>query len=372
MPTTILTAEGAWSEDPDSQFTRSFRTHASYVRSFRRLALGDAPGSPLPDRLQGLAARLDEKLPGPKGRRPDVDEAVLFGCLHRAWGTELLLCTMSALVQDSDLVRLANSWGSVQAYYAMYGAAQALLVVEGKDRPTDHDKTQRQFVDLWVSRRIDLGPWTLAVGSPTRREADEDGVMGGPGRRLDFGIHAWASASTEDCWDLAGKALRTTRKVKVEAAEKRAAADIRKQRRKEWAEQQAERLRLGRRPRKEPKWTSPRLQPEQKIAAEKSVRPFTLMDYLYRLRVKANYEDVAMYSEGPTADGEARLFLRDLIELTSSTMLVHEHRIADLVGHRRFLRELDAWLSSHPALGEYGAHVRRQLLLSRKTPRACW
>jgi hypothetical protein len=95
----------------------------------------------------------------------DVDRKEVLACLNRAWGTELILATTTELASSSDDVGLANSWGSVQAYYAIYGAVQAVLVAEGHRRPDNHQATQKAFVDLWVTRRIDLAPWTFAVAA---------------------------------------------------------------------------------------------------------------------------------------------------------------------------------------------------------------
>jgi hypothetical protein len=142
---------------------------------------------------------------------PDVDRKAVEACLNRAWGTELILATTMELASTSDVVGLANSWGSVQAYYAIYGAAQGVLVAEGHRRPDNHQTTQRAFVDLWVTRRIDLAPWSFAAAAPGTRLADTDGFLGGPGRKLDLSLHPWSSWSGESCWDVAARALRGTR-----------------------------------------------------------------------------------------------------------------------------------------------------------------
>ncbi len=66
-----------------------------------------------------------------------------MACLRRAWATARLLEHTHVLAEDSEIIRLANSWGAVQTYYVLYGAAQALVVAEGGTRPQSHEPTKR-------------------------------------------------------------------------------------------------------------------------------------------------------------------------------------------------------------------------------------
>lgn len=167
---------------PDTEHQRSFRTHAAYLRSFRELAVGPSYRS-LATGLAELALRARPQSDcGTAGKDVDVED--VLSCLRRAWSTEFILDTTAALADGSEVIRMANSWGAVQAYYVMYGATQALLVAEGNVRPEAHEPTRKAFINLWVMRRLDLAPWTFAVASPTARLADAAGFLGGPPRSL--------------------------------------------------------------------------------------------------------------------------------------------------------------------------------------------
>ncbi|MFE2611607.1 hypothetical protein ACFXDI_52020 [Streptomyces mirabilis] len=343
---------------PDSEQTRSFRTHASYIRAFRELALGEELSDPA-----GAIGRLhDTAVPAlylPPASPRICDREQLFACLRRAWATARLLEHTHELAGDSEIIRLANSWGAVQAYYVLYGCAQAVMVAEGGTRPHAHETTKRRYVDLWTSRTVSLAPWTLAAAAPGTRLADTDGFLGGPGRPLDQKLHPWVSWQGEQAWDIAARALRSTRQQLVEdrlAGKRREMLSAKK---KAWRVDRDTRLAAGRTPASEPK--SVRLTAAERNAVADAVRPVTMADYLYRLRIKANYEDVTVFSSGPTTDHEAAQVGADLVALASATLLVHELRIAALIGCDELVKAMDAVLLLSAADSASGLAQRRDL-----------
>ncbi|MFE9132149.1 hypothetical protein ACFYOF_43220 [Streptomyces sp. NPDC007148] len=263
------------------------------------------------------------------------------------------------LAGDSEIIRLANSWGAVQTYYVLYGCAQALMVAEGGARPQMHEPTKRRYVDLWTSRAVQLAPWTLASTAPGTRLADADGFLAGPGRPLDLDLHPWASWQGEQAWDIAARALRSTRQLMVEdrlAAKRRELLNAKK---KAWRADRDARLAAGRTHAPEPK--SVRLTAADKDAVAAAVRPVTMADYLYRLRIKANYEDVTVFSIGPTTDHEAAQVGTDLVALASATLLVHELRIAAVIGCDELVKAMDAVLLHSAADSASNMAQRRDL-----------
>jgi hypothetical protein len=181
-----------------------------------------------------------------------IDREAVCGCLHRAWGSETILCTTAKLSPDADLLRLALAWGAVQAYYACYGAAQALLVAEGRPRSEQHNATQNQVVDLWAYRRFSLAPWSLAVAEPDARMACPLGFLNGPDRPLDLSLHSWAHLIPGQEWDRAAKALYTTREDRVTETIRQARERKKKERARLWRQEETARLAAGKRPRKPP------------------------------------------------------------------------------------------------------------------------
>ena len=88
-----------------------------------------------------------------------------------------------------------------------------------------------------------------------------------------------------------------------------------------------------------------------------------LLDYLYRLRLRSNYEDSTMFTDGPERTSDSRQVHRSLCRITSATALIHELFIQKLIGPARFDAIADDWLaaSGSPARA-VGLGSRRELL----------
>ncbi|WP_186816349.1 hypothetical protein [Cellulomonas aerilata] len=163
---------------------------------------------------------------------------------------------------------------------------------------------------------------------------------------------------------MAGKALRSTREDAVEEAWKREREQKRKARRRAWTTEEEARLDAGRKPRKGgPPAGLPQLTPAEKLDVRRRVRPFTLLDYLFRLRIKANYIDVDVFSQGPDSDHAATAFAWGMQDLVSATLLVHEMRLSMLLGPKWVLEEADGWIADHRGLpASEGVAARRAIL----------
>lgn len=268
----------------------------------------------------------------------------------------MLLASSGELAHD-ELIGLANNWAVVQAYYACYHAVQALAVARGHPRPKSHPKTQQLYRSFWVAASVLLPPWSLGWSSSGCTNPP-------PGRSVSSNIHQWKTCDDDTCWDLVALALRTTRedtlKEKIKQERRRGQTDHRKQ----WQDEEKQRLARGFRPRKEPKFPLPQLPAADKSRIDNRLRPTTLIDYLYRLRMRSNYEDATMFTEGPDTAHESRAVHRNLCTVTSTTLLVHELYIGRLIGSRRLGGLVDEWLkSSAVEAPNLGLHARRDILL---------
>ncbi|MFD0094669.1 hypothetical protein ACFVHA_28835, partial [Bacillus cereus] len=250
------------------------------------------------------------------------------------------------------MTRLANTWCTVQAYYVCHSATQALCVAEGGERPSQHTTAKKAFVQLWVHRQHPIGPLSFAaVSSSSSRGNQIGGYLNGPGRAIDSTVHTWANCTARTCWDLAGKALRTTREEAVKERQSAARARLLKDRKSLWKRENEERLAAGKKPRSEPKWSNPRLPPAVRDKCEAEVREYTMVDYLYRLRVKANYEDAHMFTEGPDDEYVSTQVVKDLIGLAAGTLVAHEIRIARSMGPAWLLGAAEHWVGQHKTTG---------------------
>jgi len=291
----------------------------------------------------------------PATAKPDLSQVQTS--LVNAWGTELLLAFGGQLASEEELLRLMNNWAVVQAYYVGYHAVQALLAARGQKRPESHPKTQAQFAALWADRTLQLPPWTLA-------SCDGGWCNPPPQHAIDDSLSQWSRCDSHSCWSLAAKALRTTREEVV--PERLSAARDRKRvaNRKAWREEEQRRVDMGKRPHKEPDWPRPQLTAAEKREVHGKVRSYTVLDYLYRLRIKTNYEDAGMFIEGPEDHLSSRNVHNDLVAIAGCTLLVHELHIAAAVGRDQLLEWVDAWLGPNAHGQQLGLVLRRDLIVS--------
>lgn len=263
------------------------------------------------------------------------------------------------------MVKLANCWGAVQAYYALYNAAQSVMVAEGSNRPPTHESTQAKFIDLWTRKTsMAIAPWSLAAADPGTTKSDINGFMCGPANR-DLNprrVHAWSNWSNEESWDVAAEALSSTRKKKIEEAFSKKRKEKSSLRAKAWKQQEEKRLERGLKKRVPPKKARAKLTDDEKRSVAEGVRPVTMFDYLYRLRVKANYNQADDFWEGPKTDDDAAEFARSLVLITAASMLVHEVRVIGKIGPHLIFPEMDKFLSlGRDGLAQCNASIRRNL-----------
>ena len=334
---------------PDSP-TEVFRTHFHYLRAFATMC-GHIHGRRLPHNMQVRASEIRASLVRFATAGPP-DQELLKRSLHNAWGTELLLASSYEWLDDDDLIRINNCWAVIQAYYVHYHAVQALVVALGGSRPATHPATQTAFAQTWAGRRADMRPCTLGFGPRGAVNVPE-------GIQVDASIHPWSTVDNHTCWSLAAKALRTTRQEAIRERKSARREEKRRAVQRAWRTEEAERLSRGRRARREPRFGLPQLTAAERQHAERSVRVHTVMDYLYRLRVKANYLDSTVFTEGPDDEEVSRRVLQELKDISANTLLVHELHIRSVVGE--VIDSIaDEWLENRANPPNVGLLLRRE------------
>lgn len=176
-------------------------------------------------------------------------------------------------------------------------------------------------------------------------------------------VHSWTACTPDTCVDLACKALRTTREGQFREAVKKAKEQKRKSLRDRWQREEEARLRDGRRRRKEPRFPLPRLTPQERNGACERVRSHTLIDYLYRLRINAQYVDPSTFTEGAELEYESRGVHRDLQRIVASTLMPHEIFIASTLG-ATMMTIVDDWIAARQpsGVGHIGVIRRRDVI----------
>jgi hypothetical protein len=207
-----------------------------------------------------------------------------------------------------DTIPYANHWLSVQVYYALYLALRAyLLACSDKNIADSHEAAPRNFTAEVMSRpALFVIPWSLvAVGDP----ADPTPILENCPKQL-RAINPLTRPVGDNIWNLTACFLRTTRKRRLDLA-----IDSWKLRNK--------RLRI---------------RGDQRNTILKSLRPTNMMDALYRLRVKANYEEADFHLMGSISDQDARSFFDSNILLLKSGLLNFELLVARHVGRSVYER----------------------------------
>jgi hypothetical protein len=304
---------------PQNDSYWAFRNHSNYVAALQ-FAIHDyyAPNrNPLrnfDDVLEGLHAEVLKARAYQRLQRfREVDIPTIRKCLTNAWTTELMLC-LGADLEPDDIIGIVNNWAVVQAYYSCFQATNAYAIARRSATPDNHETTQRVFVAHWITNNTELPPWSLA--------ASEDGPKNFPEPVSD--TLGSESCSPTNYWSLIYKAMRTTRQRTLD-----------------------DRLEEARR-HKPQAGKSRRLTREERAAVlgKKPLRDISLLDYLYRLRIRSNYLDSEMFVEGPQTLYQSRVFHQRLREITSATLLLHEVCLARVIGRVNFLTLADGWLKS--------------------------
>jgi len=269
----------------------SFITHANYLRAFATIAGFD---SLVPNRLQLLSdlKQRCQATPHFQGlTQRTVDLPQLRRSLNNAWATELVLGIAGRVSPSDTFIRVANNWGVVQLYYVLYHGTQAYHVATANPRPKSHPSTQRIFANTW-SRQGSLPPWNLA--------ADQTGYPQFPTTWIpDSTVGTFTPCTTSTAWDLAATALRSTRRGAIDQEYKDERDRKAKKRIKDWNAQESARLAQGKKARKLRQFPKANLTAAERAAISNGVRTHVLIDYLYRLRIKTNYVDADMFTEGP-------------------------------------------------------------------------
>lgn len=336
----------------------TFRTHSNYIKAFS-LLVHDPVLSGRINIYQLLKDRFLRYNVLPQNRIPGLNLDQINSSLRSAWGTEALLLMTKRIISEDELVRLSNNWSAIQVYYVFYHCTQALHVARGHpQRPGNHPSTQNIYYDAWAARSLRLPPWSLAYG--------KNGAVNIPlGHNPDMSIHSWESCEGNAIYDLSIKALMTTRREALENKLKEKRESKKRDNRRCWQLNEDRRLERGLRSRHAPFFSLPRLTDTEKELINRNLRPYTIMDYLYRLRIKTNYEDSNMFSDGPEDSASSTYVRNSLCRIANGTLFLHELAIRNLVGREIFLRWTEEWIRRHiPQDVQLGLVIRQRYLES--------
>ena len=225
--------------------------------------------------------------------------------LRNAWATEVLLNAPRTL--GDDLVTFANLWTPVQAYYAVFNGITALSHVVTNNPPHGHVRLLSWAATAAGSPQAPfVMPWTARVAGAPGAWTYHDLGPGPINERISNLVAPYVANAPS----LLAMGLRTTRGSQID------------EHREGWLKGLT--TAAGR-----PRANMPRAEMLRRSAA---MRPTTLFDLLWRLRIRSNYEEGDAFLTGPLSTSDAADFHNALCTIVAATLLTVEIFLAHHVG----------------------------------------
>lgn len=247
--------------------------------------------------------------------------------LRISWQTELA-ARVSDVYDDDMLRRVAAQTLPVQAYYAVFNASRAMTLSAGMTCGT-HQAVHRDFQTQRARRAYRSWGVTL-TGDP----AAAGGCVLTPAITAPAAFNPMEQSHPPA--DYVWAALRMTRRWKVDSA------------RENW-------LRANKKADGTPRKNLPG---PARIKLIGDLRPTTLMDFLYELRVRTNYEGVEEYGSD-AEDSYVERFHRGLLHIAGMGMLLYETLLVQYVGLPAYQAEVSDWAASVTQVGPWATEAVR-------------
>lgn len=302
---------------------RKFRTYFNYFTNIGDLlaAWDHDPAALFKDVINSAAFQKIQ-------RANDADHEKVAKLLRNAWLTEFQIC--AAGIED-EYVTYANHWTPVQVYYAVYLSLRALIMFVDPNANNSHVTTLR-IAAMQVQQRSALFPYpwrTACVGWPWQPSPQMIHLP--PGEKVQP-ISNLSGNEKVSFFDRYAQALKTTRQRDVDA------------KLSEWKRtKQYKRNQTG----------------QQKQAIANNLHPTTLFDFLYRLRIRSNYEDADAFLLNVDGVDKGKRFHYSMELVTWWTLLVIEVLIARHSGFGRLEAAANAYI------GKVDPHVCDKLVTRR-------
>ena len=289
---------------------KSFSTFSHYLTAMRNFIEGSYPGT-RPIRLRSILT-AQSQLTGFASLTP-VQGAPLpqvRQLLNNAWQNELAL-NVPRLMDLDDAYRFSIQWSPVQAYYSVFSLWRTWAVLNGGVDLSTHQKARRTASSVTRNRSLFPMPWGASVsGGQWLLDTTHHDFSGA--QIHDVNNIAAPPADADEDW--LSKVLRTTRRDFLEDAEIR------------WKKQN--KTQSGR-PRQ-------RITAQGRASVRQNLHATTLFDFLYRLRLRSNYDDAADFLYGVLTSADAKQYFWSLLITTDMGQLLLESIIRKQVGAANF------------------------------------
>ena len=280
-----------------------FSTYLFYLESISRfldLQYGDWDGL-------ALACATKVKALAPL---PTFDQTYVERHLRLAWNTE---CLLYSGPDDIDLMRIANQWAPVQAYYAVYTAGEALAYLLDGIQIGAHKKTLRKLTEHLI--KTGLPPWNHAYRGPIGKPPGQQKPVNLP---ADLALPSNLQRQNVRPIQMLAKCLKAEHGHRVDD---------------NW--------------KKRPRQYKYKFDPG----------PTGLLHFLYRLRLKSNYKEVDLFI-ARAQNHEVKAFADHLRRFTSATLTCFEIAVARKSSKKALLDAATAYLKDNKAAKSLEARAR--------------
>lgn len=281
--------------DPSSNAVKGFRTYLNYLAAVRN-QFRDTFGS-----FDSYCERCLVATQRLRGDRT-LDRERIRRFLRLGWNTEHLLHDSGS--EEAEIQRLNNHWAPVQAYYAVYCAAEAAAYALDGSAPDSHAKALKKVTEY--ARRLGIPPWDLVCTGVLGREGSSTTVEGlPPGIEIPNNLRL----SNVDAAGMIAKCISAEHKHRISD-----------------------------------NWTSRERSGCYKYRYDPGATG--LLHFLYRLRIKANYREVDVFLAGAT-EREVLDFGRRLRFLVVLAIVLMEVIVLRKIGKRTFLEMAGEYLDKN-------------------------
>lgn len=238
--------------------------------------------------------------------RTDIDLQKVRGLLLNSWNSELLL-NFPDLLQD-DFLKFSNHWSPVQSYYSIYLAFRALIVAKNINARGDHTTTLQVIVSNFIQGEKLLPlPWALLCNNKGFQNLPQN-ILPNQINPLKNPYHF--HTNQKRLWNLLYLFTKTTRERIIE------------EKCQEWKDKNP--TKRGRRK---------KLPAGQREKIAQGLRPVSIFDCFYRLRIRSNYKDVDIFILGSTTP-ETKHYFDALCNITDKTLFLIENYLWKYLGKK--------------------------------------
>jgi len=230
--------------------------------------------------------------------------------LKNSWNTESVLFQNIKIIENTNQSFFIQ-WAFPQAYYAVFGSVLALYKSIGLTEST-HSAVLKKYSKLMIENKLPESISFCCTGIIDEFEYHNINLTDRNFSSLDLNLLDEETVDHQIC-----QFLRATRRMRL----------------KEKAPQMNFITRTGEKRKK--------LNREHWLKVSKNIGPTNLIDFLYRKRIKGNYQDIDIYNSEHFQGG---VVLDALINIVDRINLVNETYIAKVMGLEEYKRIVETQL----------------------------